>query len=73
MLEAAVQAGQVASQSVGCGAAFDRRGHCIDQHGQRCNTRELVLQRARLAKQAGLDGVVASVEEAACYPSGIRP
>ncbi|MBI1385439.1 MAG: orotidine-5'-phosphate decarboxylase [Rhizobiales bacterium] len=37
----------------------------LTQQGQRMDARELVLHRARLAREAGFDGVIASGEEAA--------
>jgi len=37
------------------------------------STQDIVLQRARLAQEAGLDGVVASVEEAALIRRELGP
>jgi orotidine-5'-phosphate decarboxylase len=65
MLEAAVQAGQTKAKALGVARPLIVGVTVLTSTLQDAGTQELVLQRARLAKQAGLDGVVASVEETA--------
>ena len=84
MLEAAVQAAKSQAQALGAARPLIVGVTVLTSTAKDNGTQELVLQRARLAKESGLDGVVASVEEAAlirreCGPNflivtpGIRP
>lgn len=65
MLEAAVQAAQTQAKVLGVPRPLIVGVTVLTSTAPDAGTQELVLQRARLAKQAGLDGVVASVEETA--------
>ncbi len=65
MLEAAVQAGQAQAKALGVQRPLIVGVTVLTSTARDTGTQELVLQRARIAKEAGLDGVVASVEEAA--------
>ena len=84
MLEAAVLAGGAQAKALGVARPLIVGVTVLTSITKDAGTQELVLQRARLAKESGLDGVVASVEEAAfirreCGPNflivtpGIRP
>jgi len=65
MLEAAVLAGRAHSKSLGVPRPLIVGVTVLTSTAKSTDLENLVLERARLAKQAGLDGVVASVEEAA--------
>ena len=84
MLEAAVKAAKDHAQALKVTRPYIVGVTVLTSAAKDSGTQELVLQRARLAKESGLDGVVASVEEAAlirreCGPNflivtlGIRP
>jgi orotidine-5'-phosphate decarboxylase len=68
MLEAAVKAAHEKAKSLNVQRPLIVGVTVLTSTTKDAGTQELVLQRARLAKEAGLDGVVASVEEA----EGIR-
>jgi orotidine-5'-phosphate decarboxylase len=68
MLEAAVKAGKSQAEALGVARPLIVGVTVLTSTAKDANTEKLVLERARLAQEAGLDGVVASVEEAA----GIR-
>ena len=65
MLEAALQAAETQSKALGVARPLIVGVTVLTSTAKEAGTQELVLQRARLAKEAGLDGVVASVEETA--------
>ncbi len=65
MLEAAAQAAKTQAKELGVQRPLIVGVTVLTSTAKEEGTQELVLQRARLAKEAGLDGVVASVEEAA--------
>jgi orotidine-5'-phosphate decarboxylase len=65
MLEAAAQAAKSQAQVLGVTRPFIVGVTVLTSAAKEPNLEALVLERARLAKAAGLDGVVASVEEAA--------
>jgi len=65
MLEAAVQAGKSQAKAICVTRPLIVGVTVLTSTAKDANLESLVLERARLAKQAGLDGVVASVEEAA--------
>jgi orotidine-5'-phosphate decarboxylase len=65
MLEAAVEAAREKSKNLNVKRPLIIGVTVLTSTTKDEGTQELVLQRARLAKEAGLDGVVASVEEAA--------
>ncbi len=65
MLEAAVQAAQAQAKALGVTRPLIVGVTVLTSTAKEANLEALVLERARLAKAAGLDGVVASVEEAA--------
>lgn len=65
MLKAAVQAGIKTSQDMKITRPLAVGITVLTSVGKKDNIRALVLERAQLAKECGLDGVVASVEEAA--------
>ena len=84
MLEAALLAGGAQAKALNVDRPYIVGVTVLTSITKDAGTQELVLQRARLAKESGLDGVVASVEEAAlirreCGPDflivtpGIRP
>ena len=84
MLEAALLAGGAQAKALNVDRPYIVGVTVLTSITKDAGTQELVLQRARLAKESGLDGVVASVEEAAlirreCGPNflivtpGIRP
>jgi orotidine-5'-phosphate decarboxylase len=73
MLEAAVQAAKSQAQTLGVPRPLIVGVTVLTSTVQDTGTQELVLQRARLAKQAALDGVVASVEEAAMIRKELGP
>ena len=64
MLEAAVVAAQTQAKALGVPRPLIVGVTVLTSTAKEVNLESLVLERARLAKQAGLDGVVASVEEA---------
>ena len=63
MLEAAVRAGESQAKALGVTKPLIVGVTVLTSTVKDEGTQELVLQRAHLAKQSGLDGVVASVEE----------
>jgi orotidine-5'-phosphate decarboxylase len=65
MLEAAVKTAESQAKALGVPRPLIVGVTVLTSTAKDTGTQELVLERARLAKQAGLDGVVASVEEAA--------
>lgn len=65
MLKAAVQAGIKVSQDLKVTRPLAVGITVLTSDGKKDNIRALVLERVRLAKECGLDGVVASVEETA--------
>jgi orotidine-5'-phosphate decarboxylase len=65
MLEAAAQAAKSHAQALGVTRPLIVGVTVLTSTDKDPNLESLVLERARLAKQSGLDGVVASVEEAA--------
>ena len=65
MLEAAVLAGQAKAKALGVARPLIVGVTVLTSTAKDSGTQELVLERARMAQKAGLDGVVASVEEAA--------
>ena len=68
MLEAALQAAVTQAKILGVPRPLIVGVTVLTSAAKEANLENQVLERARLARQAGLDGVVASVEEAA----GIR-
>jgi len=73
MLEAASLAGKTQAKSLGVARPLIVGITVLTSTAKDAGTQELVLERARLAKQAGLDGVVASVEEAALIRRELGP
>jgi orotidine-5'-phosphate decarboxylase len=65
MLEAALQAAEAQAKALGLARPLIVGVTVLTSTAKDANLENLVLERARLAKQAGLDGVVASVEETA--------
>jgi orotidine-5'-phosphate decarboxylase len=65
MLEAAVQAAKTQAQALKVARPLIVGVTVLTSAAKDPDVESLVLERARLAKQAGLDGVVASVEETA--------
>jgi len=65
MLEAAAKAAQTQAKALGVARPLIVGVTVLTSDVQDAGTQERVLQRARLARESGLDGVVASVEEAA--------
>ena len=65
MLEAALQAGENQAKALGVARPLIVGVTVLTSMAKDAHLEKLVLERARLAKQAGLDGVVASVEETA--------
>jgi orotidine-5'-phosphate decarboxylase len=64
MLEAAVKAGQEHAKALKLTRPLIVGVTVLTSMAKDANLESLVMERARLAKEAGLDGVVASVEEA---------
>ena len=73
MLEAAVQAAKAQAQALNVARPLIVGVTVLTSTAQDSNLGGLVLERAHLAKQAGLDGVVASVEEAASIRRELGP
>lgn len=73
MLEAAVKAAQTQAQALGVTRPLIVGVTVLTSTAKEANLETLVLERARLAKEAGLDGVVASVEEAALIRRELGP
>ena len=73
MLEAAVKAAQDKAKDLGVVRPLIVGVTVLTSAAKEANLEALVLERARLAKQAGLDGVVASVEEAAMIRRELGP
>ncbi len=65
MLEAALLAGKSQAKALGVERPLIVGVTVLTSTAKDADSESLVLERARLAKQAGLDGVVACVEEAA--------
>ncbi len=65
MLEAALLAGKTQAKALGVERPLIVGVTVLTSTAKDADSESLVLERARLAKQAGLDGVVACVEEAA--------
>jgi orotidine-5'-phosphate decarboxylase len=73
MLEAAIQAAQSQAKVLGVPRPLIVGVTVLTSTVKDANLENLVLERARLAKAAGLDGVVASVEEAALIRRELGP
>jgi len=73
MLEAAIQAAQAQANALGVQRPLIVGVTVLTSTVKDANLENLVLERARLAKAAGLDGVVASVEEAALIRRELGP
>jgi len=73
MLEAAVQAAKAQAQALNVARPLIVGVTVLTSTAKEPGIEKLVLERARLAKQAGLDGVVASVEEAASIRRELGP
>jgi orotidine-5'-phosphate decarboxylase len=73
MLEAAVEAGKSQAQELGVKRPLIVGVTVLTSTAKDPNLEKLVLERARLAQEAGLDGVVASVEEAALIRKELGP
>ena len=73
MLEAAVQAAGAQAKALGVMRPLIVGVTVLTSTAKEANLEALVLERARLAKAAGLDGVVASVEEAAMIRRELGP
>jgi orotidine-5'-phosphate decarboxylase len=73
MLEAAAQAASAQAQALGVPRPLIVGVTVLTSTLKDSNLESLVLERARLAKLAGLDGVVASVEEAALIRRELGP
>ncbi|MDE1921081.1 MAG: orotidine-5'-phosphate decarboxylase [Candidatus Omnitrophica bacterium] len=65
MLEASVHAAEAQAKALGVPRPLLVGVTVLTSAPKDAGTRQLVLERARLAQESGLDGVVASVEEAA--------
>lgn len=73
MLEAASQAGQAQAKALGVKQPLIVGVTVLTSTERNADLKTLVLERARLAQKAGLDGVVASVEEAALIRRALGP
>ena len=73
MLEAAAQAAKSQAQALGVARPLIVGVTVLTSTAKEANLEAIVLERARLAKAAGLDGVVASVEEAAMIRRELGP
>ena len=73
MLEAAVQAAQAQAKALGVDRPLIVGVTVLTSAAKEANLEAVVLERARLAKASGLDGVVASVEEAAMIRRELGP
>ena len=73
MLEAAAQAAKSQAKALGAARPLIVGVTVLTSTAKDADLESLVLQRARLAQKAGLDGVVASVEEAACIRRELGP
>ena len=73
MLEAAVKAAQLQAKQLGVARPLIVGVTVLTSMTKDASTQDIVLQRARLAQEAGLDGVVASVEEAALIRRELGP
>jgi len=73
MLEAAAQAAQAQAKALGVERPLIVGVTVLTSTDRDANLETLVLERARLAQKAGLDGVVASVEEAALIRRELGP
>jgi orotidine-5'-phosphate decarboxylase len=73
MLEAAVKAAETQAKALGVARPLIVGVTVLTSTAKDANLETLVLERARLAKSAGLDGVVASVEEAALIRRELGP
>ena len=73
MLEAAVQAGKSCAQALGVPRPLIVGVTVLTSTVRDAHLENTVLQRARLAQESGLDGVVASVDEAALIRRELGP
>ena len=73
MLEAAVLAAKTQAQALGVARPLIVGVTVLTSAAKEANLESIVLERARLAKASGLDGVVASVEEAALIRRELGP
>jgi orotidine-5'-phosphate decarboxylase len=73
MLEAAAQAAKSQAKALGVARPLIVGVTVLTSTAKDANLEKTVLERARLAKEAGLDGVVASVEEAAMIRRELGP
>ena len=73
MLEAAVKAAKEKAKELGVPRPLIVGVTVLTSAAQEANLEKTVLERARLARQSGLDGVVASVEEAASIRRALGP
>jgi len=73
MLEAAVLAAQSQAKIMGVARPLIVGVTVLTSAAKETNLEAIVLERAKLAKSAGLDGVVASVEEAALIRRELGP
>lgn len=73
MLEAAAASAQESAKHFGVPAPLIVGVTVLTSQAREDNLNQVVLERARLAKSAGLDGVVASVEEAAMIRKELGP
>lgn len=73
MMKAAVDAAQKAGQAIGVNRPLVVGVTVLTSDGQKDNLSDLVLERAKLAKSAGLDGVVASCHEAKMLRDAFGP
>jgi len=73
MLEVAVQAAQEQAKALGVTRPLIVGVTVLTSTAKDAHLEALVLERARLAQEAGLDGVVASVEEAALIRRELGP
>jgi orotidine-5'-phosphate decarboxylase len=73
MLEAAAQAGKMQAEALGVQRPRIVGVTVLTSTDRDANLENLVLERARLAQKTGLDGVVASVEEAALIRRELGP
>lgn len=73
MLEAAVHAAGTQAKTLGVARPLIVGVTVLTSQAQDADLENVVLERARLSRQAGLDGVVASVEEAAMIRRELGP
>jgi orotidine-5'-phosphate decarboxylase len=73
MLEAAVKAAQTQAEALGVARPLIVGVTVLTSTAKDDSVGKLVMERARMAKEAGLDGVVASVEEASSIRRELGP